>query len=382
MAIASAAGALVLGETAVIRGLAVAASAAAVVGAFLMRGWDRAAGKRVAELTKEKTRAEWRAEERAAELEADVEEAREVRADLNAKLRAKRAELARLRNEHADLLRRYATAETERARALESRRRLVRDAVPNELPAPRRATAGESVVGEPVVGESVAAESVADESVADKSVVAEDVAREASAEIPAVARPLDAEAFRRAAAALRRLSGEEASGGEDATAGEATAGDAADADRADGDTTARDTIAGDVTDGDTTAGDVTDAAVIAGGAAGSDAAEGNAADSDARVHTRNVATAVVPYSAARRAIARVEGGFDFFGTQKSARPTAPQEPDAPAAAGAVDEDLADVVGDEALAEQARQEEAGEVIDLTAHDETEQIDMGELRSAIS
>src|SRR5262249_50568156 len=40
------------------------------------------------------------------------------------KLRAKRTELANLRNEHASLLRRYATAETERASALEGRRLL------------------------------------------------------------------------------------------------------------------------------------------------------------------------------------------------------------------------------------------------------------------
>ena len=61
-------------------------------------------------------------EERIAELEADAEESAELRTALNTRLRAKRAELARLRNEHAELLRRYATAETERASALEGRR--------------------------------------------------------------------------------------------------------------------------------------------------------------------------------------------------------------------------------------------------------------------
>ncbi|MGC5411394.1 hypothetical protein ACPXCX_48155, partial [Streptomyces sp. DT225] len=50
------------------------------------------------------------------------------------------------------------------------------------------------------------------------------------------------------------------------------------------------------------------------------------------------------------------------------------------------EDLADVVGEEVLAAQrpdAPEDRAvGEVIDLTAHDETEQLDVAELRSAIS
>ncbi|MYR91473.1 hypothetical protein GTY41_42855, partial [Streptomyces sp. SID685] len=67
---------------------------------------------------------EWRFEERVAELETDLEESRELRGKLEQRLRAKRAELAGLRNEHAALLRRYATAETERASALEGRRLL------------------------------------------------------------------------------------------------------------------------------------------------------------------------------------------------------------------------------------------------------------------
>jgi hypothetical protein len=96
------------------------------------------------------------------------------------------------------------------------------------------------------------------------------------------------------------------------------------------------------------------------------------------------AVAVVPAAPARRPV--VEGGFDFFGTQKAA----PQ--------GALDsvqnEDLADVVGPEALAvhmaeaeaafkpADARADGVGQVIDLTAHDETEQIDVQGLRSAAS
>ncbi|MFE7122404.1 hypothetical protein ACFU99_43975, partial [Streptomyces sp. NPDC057654] len=50
----------VVGETLVIRSLAAAAGAAAVVGAFLMRHWDRGAGKRVTELTTALTREEWK----------------------------------------------------------------------------------------------------------------------------------------------------------------------------------------------------------------------------------------------------------------------------------------------------------------------------------
>ncbi|MFD0394298.1 hypothetical protein ACFQ3Z_26070 [Streptomyces nogalater] len=81
----------------------------------------RAGGPQVAELTRARAGDEWRFEERVAELETDLEESRELRAKLEQRLRAKRAELAGLRNEHAALLRRYATAETERASALEGR---------------------------------------------------------------------------------------------------------------------------------------------------------------------------------------------------------------------------------------------------------------------
>ncbi|MGO4422138.1 hypothetical protein AB4Z54_26400, partial [Streptomyces sp. MCAF7] len=110
--IACASGAWLVGDTVVIRGLAATAAAAAVVGAVLMRSWDRSAGRRVAEVASENARQELKYEDRIAELEADAEKAAELQTALNTKLRAKRAELARLRNEHASLLRRYATAET------------------------------------------------------------------------------------------------------------------------------------------------------------------------------------------------------------------------------------------------------------------------------
>ncbi|MGX1543810.1 hypothetical protein [Streptomyces adustus] len=114
----------VFSQAMVLRGLAAAAATTAVLGAVVMRRWDAQAGKQVADLTRARASDDWRHEERVAELETDLEESRELRVKLEQRLRAKRAELARLRNEHAALLRRYATAETERATALEGRRLL------------------------------------------------------------------------------------------------------------------------------------------------------------------------------------------------------------------------------------------------------------------
>lgn len=93
------------------------------------------------------------------------------------------------------------------------------------------------------------------------------------------------------------------------------------------------------------------------------------------------------------------GGFDFFGTRKAAGGSGAGEPAAaksapakPAAAkpasvpASVRTGLADVVGEEALAA-ARpaggdgERADGEVIDLTAHDETEQLDVAGLRNAV-
>ncbi|MYT19608.1 hypothetical protein GTW69_04775, partial [Streptomyces sp. SID7760] len=118
------------------------------------------------------------------------------------------------------------------------------------------------------------------------------------------------------------------------------------------------------------------------------------------VPARRPAAAVAPYSAARRSASRVEGGFDFFGTKTAAQARAVIE-------SVQNEDLADVVGAEALAvhhaesaqgepaaaEQPAKEQGfkqptpeqravGQVIDLTAHDETEPIDVVRLRTAIS
>ncbi|MFE0763982.1 coiled-coil domain-containing protein [Streptomyces smyrnaeus] len=130
-ALACAGGAWLIGEpgvadweTVTLRALAAAAAAAAVTGAVMLRRWDRAAGKQVGDLKAQLASSAWRAEEKQAELEGEAEELREARTKLDGKLREKRAELARLRSEHADLLRRYANAETERASALEGRRQL------------------------------------------------------------------------------------------------------------------------------------------------------------------------------------------------------------------------------------------------------------------
>ncbi|MGW1674459.1 hypothetical protein [Streptomyces sp. NPDC002324] len=123
----------VFSEQSVLRVTAAVAAATAAVGAAVMRRWDVEAGKRVADLTRARASDEWRHEERVAELETDLDESRELRTKLEHKLRAKRTELAGLRNEHAALLRRYATAETERASALEGRRLLEIEAtVPEE----------------------------------------------------------------------------------------------------------------------------------------------------------------------------------------------------------------------------------------------------------
>lgn len=123
-----AAGAWFLTEPVVLRTLVTAATAAAITGAVLMRSWDRAAGRQVADLTRGRASDAWKTEEQIAELEADLEESRDLRTKLDARLRAKRVELAALRGEHAALLRRYATAETERAGVLEDRRRLAIEA--------------------------------------------------------------------------------------------------------------------------------------------------------------------------------------------------------------------------------------------------------------
>ncbi|WP_189715557.1 hypothetical protein [Streptomyces chryseus] len=288
-----AAGAWLFTEPVVLRGLVAAAAAAAVTGAVLMRGWDRAAGRRVAELTRARANDEWKTEERIADLESDIEESRELRAKLDAKLRAKRVELAALRGEHAALLRRYATAETERASALEGRRLLAIEAA-----APAKA-------------------------------------------LPAAGSSLTPSAYLRANMALDKLSRNAA---EQASRASREARDHG----------------------------VAEPEGKHEAAAGSDVAS--------TPERARPSSAVVPYAAGRRRASRIQGGFDFFGNQKSA---------AAAIEAVQNEDLADVVGEEALADARRGADGpaesrpvGQVIDLTAHDETEQLDVAVLRSAIS
>ncbi|MER5278780.1 hypothetical protein ABT025_23930 [Streptomyces sp. NPDC002809] len=324
-AVLCAAGAWLLAEPLVLRGLVAAAAAAAVTGAYLMRSWDREAGRRVAELTRARASDEWRAEERVAELEADLEESRELRARLETKLRRKRVELAGLRGEHAALLRRYANAETERASVLESRRQLALEAAapPRELPAARSTPTPSAYLR--------AAQAL------------DDLTRNGALQ---EARRT-AEQARKRDLAERAREAEEPQGKHAATGSPAAAGQAADV-RPGAEQRRRPQAALPAT-----------------------------RPSQALPAPRPMpaASAVVPYAAARRHLVP-QGSFDFFGTQK-----------AHAAIESVqNEDLADVVGEEALAAHrtgaAENRAVGKVIDLTAHDETEQLDVAELRSAIS
>lgn len=320
-----AAGAWLLAEPLVLRALVAASAAAALTGAYLMRSWDREAGRRVAELTRARTGDEWRAEERIAEIEADLDESRELRARLETKLRRKRVELAGLRGEHAALLRRYANAETERASVLESRRQLALEAAappPRELPAARSTPTP--------AGYLRAAQAL------------EDLPRNRALQ---EARRT-AEQARKRDLAERAREAEERRGKHAATAyhGAPT-----------GDEQHRRPAA----------------------ALPAPPRPSQEAPSQALPDRRALpaAGAVVPYAAARRHLVP-QGSFDFFGTQK-----------AHAAIESVqNEDLADVVGEEALAAHrtgaAENRAVGKVIDLTAHDETEQLDVAELRSAIS
>ncbi|MFF3919868.1 hypothetical protein ACFYZB_41915 [Streptomyces sp. NPDC001852] len=438
----------VFSETMVLRALAAAAAATAVVGAVVMRRWDTQAGRQVAELTRARAGDEWRYEERVAELETDLEESRELRTKLEQRLRAKRAELAGLRNEHAALLRRYATAETERASALEGRRLLeLEAAVPSPaLPPARRA--------EPDL-------EPAEVTAAEEPVEAVEAGAD-SGDAPtayAVFSPEGAGLYGRALMALARF-GAEASddSGADAvetappaaseavdsvdTAPEAAAPEATDpgagdpgADEARADTgavpTGRADVRADVRESDAAGAEsvaqgeraiegareeaadgVTHGVAAAASESGAPAGQEDEAQGQPEAaggHTRAAATpmapaepaqpvglppaghftvptavAVVPAAPARRPV--VEGGFDFFGTQKGAPETALDS--------VQNEDLADVVGQEALAvhkaeteagfkdADARSDGVGQVIDLTAHDETEQIDIQGLRTAAS
>ncbi|MEU5213423.1 hypothetical protein [Streptomyces sp. NPDC020742] len=326
--IACAAGAWFVGDDLVQRVLAAGAAAAALSGAVLLRNWDRKAGRKVAELTRARVRDEWRTEERIAELETDVEESRERRAALEAKLRAKRAELARLRSEHAELLRRYATAETERASALEGRRLLAIEAAPpKELPAgadvPPALRAGRAPV--PARREPETPDRPAPAGYAEADRALRQLARNAARQ----------RATQQAAPDARELAAEAQDGDRatpptpPATPPTPPAGPDARGGR----------------DGDDAQGN------------GRGNAEGNGrsatverkSGADRARKTSDTGSALRPVPAAaiappRPAASRELGGFDFFGNKVTDQP---QELPAP-----LEEDLADVVGDEAVAEQS------------------------------
>ncbi|MGW1539019.1 hypothetical protein ACWCPM_01760 [Streptomyces sp. NPDC002309] len=386
-------------EQALLRGLAAAAAATAAAGAVVMRRWDIQAGKQVADLLRARASDEWRHEERVAELETDLEESRELRGKLEQRLRAKRTELAGLRNEHAALLRRYANAETERASALEGRRRLeIEAAVPAPALPPGAVAVAEDAAeagGEGTdevltdVSDAVSDEVSTDMSDAVSAEVSTDMSDEVSTDVsdevsaesveekpeaPKLFSPEGSRLFLRAQAALVRFEADrnaepvlEPADGTEASVKEPVP---ADAGRAAGPEAAQE-----------------------------DEARGKTEAADAHVHaaattpraplqqptghyTVPTAVAVVPASTPVRR-PRVEGGFDFFGTKGEA---------SAALESVQNEDLADVVGREALdlhkadAEfkpvTAESRGVGQVIDLTAHDETEQIDMQGLRSAAS
>ncbi|WP_225797818.1 coiled-coil domain-containing protein [Streptomyces aculeolatus] len=129
VALGCAAGAwLVSGDGPAVRWLAVGAAGAAVGASALMRLRDRMAALHVTEATGSLARAERRHEEQVAELKGDLEEARRIRGELEKRLGSRHGDLARLRTDHAALLARYATAESERAAALEGRRQLAIEA--------------------------------------------------------------------------------------------------------------------------------------------------------------------------------------------------------------------------------------------------------------
>ncbi|MFG2370621.1 hypothetical protein ACGFY9_04005 [Streptomyces sp. NPDC048504] len=416
----------VFSQPAALRIVAAIAAATALVGAAFMRRWDTQAGKQVADLVRARTSDEWRYEERLAELESDLDESRELRVKLEHKLRAKRTELAGLRNEHAALLRRYATAETERASALEGRRLLeIEAAEPARALPPVPADDDEAAadvelelqddVPETDDTEAVAAsvdsagetdaEGETDADAGGDTEDGEPEAAEVAAEKPAestVFSPEGSKLFLRAKAALVRLD-------DDTETPAPTPKDSAPSDPA-----AKDSAPKDIApkDDDSARAEPAPVSADSGGteseAAQEDEAEGKPEAVDGHEHAAAVppaaqpaqlapsaqpsghftvptAVAVVPASPVRRPM--VEGGFDFFGMQKGATS---------AAMDAVqNEDLADVVGEEALAvhkaeeaqfkpadERSRDVGVGQVIDLTAHDETEQINLHGLRSAAS
>ncbi|MER7656325.1 hypothetical protein [Streptomyces albidoflavus] len=370
LALACAALAWLFPDPLVLRLLVAAAALTAVVSAVLMRRWDRVAGKRVAELTRSRAGAEWRHEERVAELEADLEESRELRAKLEQKIRAKRTEIAGLRGEHAALLRRYANAETQRASALEGRRRLAIEASAPARALPAAPAQGVGLAPVPAPGQA-------------------QVPAPGAHRVPRQATP---ELYRQAGAALERLAWGPVPRPATPRPGTPEGDPAAGKPRAaDPQNPAYGPVAGTIGTG--------------------------------RPSVPVAATVVDP---ARARAPRAIGGFDFFGTagqspaealehedladvvgeealaahrQDATRPASapqgvaggqagqarhgrePSSPPSPTGTGGADDDAED---DRAAAPERPahgRDEVGHVIDLTEHDETEQLDVGTLRTAL-
>lgn len=451
----SAAGAWLLTDPVLLRSLAAMAAAAAVSGAVLMRRWDRSAGRRVAEVTRGRANDAWQHEERVAELESEVDEARELRAKLETKLRAKRVELAKLRNEHAELLRRYAAAETGRASALEGRRKLAVEATAPQ-DAKELAVPGASPTAATYLRAAKALEALTRNAEAQGRRAAGTAARpDGKPALEPVAapgtkarpggtggNPAGPGAGKKAAASAPQEANTPA-GARKAPAGSSDSpADAAP-------NTTPHTTPNTTPDAGTPATGAAEAAAgpvpaprpdgtpdgDGGGSrtpakpdapAAPQAAPRTAAATGPRTAPAPAAVpapapalpagpaaralpaapapaagpgAIVPYGPRRvpgTAVRRPEGGFDFFGANTGApapgqRPDDTAADDGEAAIAAVQRaDLADVVGDEALAEHRQHTgrphpapaPAGEVIDLTAHDETEKLDMSGLRNALS
>ncbi|MEU2793089.1 hypothetical protein [Streptomyces sp. NPDC007100] len=439
-----ASGAWFVGDDLVQRVLATGAAAAAVTGSVLLRTWDRTAGKSVAELKKARVRDEWKTDERIAELETDLEESREIRGRLDTKLRSKRAELARLRSEHAELLRRYATAETERASALEGRRLLAIEAggPAGELTSGASADPSEAAPGAlTTVMYHRAAEALRHlpRNAARQAERAQDQDGEDGQGNPVAATEPAADQVPARQAAAQETAQETAGKSAGESGGETS-----------GEKTARDTVPAPREPARTAEARTAEART----AENRTAENRTVRDRDA-VEDRNAAEATAPVAHGLRPVpaaaavvapvagrslpaSRAQGGFDFFGTATGTGAVAGAAPAAggpstvtrrPKPVRQLEEDLADVVGDEAVAEQSARGQArttddakpaaerepgaaaeaagetasgtaskaadstdgaaedgeaasGEVIDLTAHDETEQIDMAELRSAVS
>ncbi|MFJ9111592.1 hypothetical protein [Streptomyces sp. NPDC102283] len=355
VSVVGAAGAWLLAEPLVLRGLVAAVAAAAVTGAYLMRSWDRAAGLRVAELTRARAGDEWRAEERIAELEQDLEESRELRTRLETKLRRKRVELAGLRGEHAGLLRRYANAETERASALEGRRQLaIEAAAPRELMPARSTPTPESYRR-------------ADEAL--MNLTRNAVLQETRRTVEAVRR--------RQAAVDDRHRDTEAEGPRGKHAAATGAGGHRDHHQHRRPSTTLPAPAPSTPHAPNA-----DTPALA---TAPRSPELPRAKAPASIAPRAIpaASAVVPYAARRNLVP--QGNFDFFGAQHAGSAQSAEKANA-AIESVQNEDLADVVGEEALAAHRTgavdNRAVGKVIDLTAHDETEQIEVAELRGAVS